>query len=173
MCEIKRNVFLEISRRRSKKSAIFKRSKNKGCNQPMKYKSLGVSLLQTLTSNYWGSRSWFCKHKKMLRNISKCCPSSSGLSNILLSSRRCYKKIKIIKNKTANQKSGIKIKNRVKSSNPKTVLGPKNLLQILLLLSKFYYQTNMIYYCFTDSLTFSFINYEFFLILNINHLQYN
>lgn len=66
----------------------------------------------------------------MSRNISKCCQSSSGLSNVLHCSRRRYKKIKIIKNKTANQKkSGIKIKNRVKSSNPKTVLGLKNPLQ--------------------------------------------
>ncbi len=121
---------IEISRKRVSKSAISKRNKNKGPNQPTRYKSLGVSPLQTLTSNYWGNRSWFYKHKKMSRNTSKCSRSSSGLSNVLHCSRRRYKKIKIIKNKTANKKKrGIKIKNRMKSSNPKTVLGLKNPLQ--------------------------------------------
>ncbi len=65
----------------------------------------------------------------MSRNISICSRSSSGLSNVLHCSRRRYKKIKKIKNKTANP-SGNKKKNEVKISNPKTVLGPKNPLQI-------------------------------------------
>jgi uncharacterized membrane protein YgaE (UPF0421/DUF939 family) len=71
-------------------------------------------------------------HKKILRNISICSRGSSGLiSNVLLGSRRRYKKIKRIKNKTANQKkkSGNKKKNEVKNSNPKTVLALKNPLQ--------------------------------------------
>ncbi len=45
LCALLRAPLIEISRKRVSKSALRKRNKNKGPNQPTKYKSLGVSPL--------------------------------------------------------------------------------------------------------------------------------